>query len=173
MGRYAWTLADIQPRGHGQFYVWPQSRPEDVQDKGVDVEFRGNATRGWREVMKHWLHVDGVKHHPATWEGLYTLVRDCDLRRVAMALLKTLEHCQPWTIALCLICAITFVKFEYLRWCKRRRGERWWAAPSLFQYPILPYQSPIPLFCPHLYQHPVSLYSITQHPATNAYVQQD
>ena len=58
-----------------------------------EEEFRGNTTRCWRRVMKHWLDSGGAPHYPDTWEGLSDLLRDCDLAEVATLLLKALEHC--------------------------------------------------------------------------------
>jgi hypothetical protein len=60
-----------------------------------EEQYNKNASRCWLKVMGHWLNNGGTEHYPATWEGLYTLVRDCDLPEVALSLLKALEHCQP------------------------------------------------------------------------------
>jgi hypothetical protein len=54
-----------------------------------------NASRCWLEVMRHWLNDGGTQHYPATWEGLYTLMRDCDLSEIGLSFLKALEHSQP------------------------------------------------------------------------------
>jgi hypothetical protein len=63
--------------------------------KGWERQFHEDSTRCWREVMEHWLNNGGTEHYPTTWEGLYTLVRDCDLQQAAMALLKALKYSQP------------------------------------------------------------------------------
>lgn len=61
--------------------------------KAWDTEFRGNATRCWREVMACWLAMGGTVHYPDTWEGLHTLVVDCDFSEAASALHMALGQC--------------------------------------------------------------------------------
>jgi hypothetical protein len=60
-----------------------------------EEQYNKNASRCWLKVIGHWLANDGTEHYPAMWEGLYTLVRDCDFPQVALSFLKALEHCQP------------------------------------------------------------------------------
>ena len=46
------------------------------QLKMWDTEYRGNSKKCWNEVMNQWLVQGGSRDYPATWEGLYTLLRD-------------------------------------------------------------------------------------------------
>ena len=58
--------------------------------KGWERQFHEDSRRCWWEVMQHWLNDGGTKHYPDTWEGLYTLVRDCGFPQVATSLHKVL-----------------------------------------------------------------------------------
>ena len=53
------------------------------QLKMWDAEYRGNAKRGWNEVMEQWLTQGGSGDYPAMWEGLYNLLRDTGFRNIA------------------------------------------------------------------------------------------
>ena len=49
---------------------------------------RGGAMECWTEVMSHWLAGGGGRGYPATWEGLYVLLNDMELSKVASDLEK-------------------------------------------------------------------------------------
>ena len=57
-------------------------------------EHRGAAKDIWNKVMDHWLAGGGGHDYPATWEGLYSLLRDVELSEAANQLEKAVhEHC--------------------------------------------------------------------------------
>ena len=47
----------------------------------------------WKEVMDHWLAVEGTHDYPATWEGLYTLLEDLEFFKVAADLKSAISEC--------------------------------------------------------------------------------
>ena len=53
---------------------------------GWEAEYRGNASRCWNRVMNQWLTQGGSHDYPATWEGLYTLLRDTEFPNIATKL---------------------------------------------------------------------------------------
>ncbi len=64
--------------------------------EALEREHRGNARDIWNRVMDHWLAGRGGCDYPASWEGLYTLLRDLDLSEVANELEKAVNgHCPP------------------------------------------------------------------------------
>ena len=63
------------------------------QLKAWDRENRGDVTMCWEDVMEHWLSGGGTHDYPATWEGLYTLLRDCNFSTVAADLQMAVSEC--------------------------------------------------------------------------------
>ena len=55
---------------------------------GFDSQYRGNLNSSWNAVMSHWLAGGGGRDYPATWKGLYALLSDMELPRVASDLEK-------------------------------------------------------------------------------------
>ena len=51
-----------------------------------DTEYLKNASRCWNRVMDQWLTQGGSHDYPATWEGLYTLLRDTGFASTARKL---------------------------------------------------------------------------------------
>ena len=51
-----------------------------------DAEYRGNASRCWNRVMDQWLTQGGSDDYPATWEGLYTLLKNTGFPKLALIL---------------------------------------------------------------------------------------
>lgn len=41
-----------------------------------EIRHHDDDTECWHRVMEHWLTEGGTQDYPATWEGLYELVRD-------------------------------------------------------------------------------------------------
>ena len=60
------------------------------QLEGWERQFHEDSRRCWQKVVQHWLNDDGTQYYPSTWEGLYTLVRDCGFHEVAVSLQKAL-----------------------------------------------------------------------------------
>ena len=56
-------------------------------------ESLGNLTTCWLRVMEEWLTKGSTQDYPATWEGLYTLLKDCDHSEVANELEKSVTAC--------------------------------------------------------------------------------
>ena len=62
--------------------------------KGFEHEYRGSSGDIWNEVMDSWLVKGEECGYPASWEGLYELLRDLDLAQVASQLEKAVkQHC--------------------------------------------------------------------------------
>ena len=53
------------------------------QLQALDDKHRGNAKNIWNEVMSYWLTGEKSWNYPVTWEGLYTLLKDIDVPRIA------------------------------------------------------------------------------------------
>lgn len=63
---------------------------EDRLD-GWAHESHHNAEECWAKVMSHWLSKNGVDY-PATWRGLFELLRDAEFSQVAEELKGVLKH---------------------------------------------------------------------------------
>ena len=62
--------------------------------EALEQEHRGNAKNIWNRVMDHWLAGKGGYDYPASWEGLYTLLKDLDFSEVSDELEKAVSgHC--------------------------------------------------------------------------------
>ena len=48
-------------------------------------QYRGNTRKCWTRVMEHWLKGES-EDYPATWEGLYDLLRDIEFSTVSLEL---------------------------------------------------------------------------------------
>ena len=51
-----------------------------------DAEYRGNANKCWNRVIDQWLTRGGSHDYPATWEGVYTLLKDTGFKKIARKL---------------------------------------------------------------------------------------
>ena len=51
----------------------------------LDRQYRGDAYLAWNRVMEHWLQ-GGSGGYPATWAGLYSLLRDMEYGEIAIEL---------------------------------------------------------------------------------------
>ena len=58
---------------------------------GWDSQYRGKAEDCWDQVMQHWRKGGGGKVYPATWQGLYGLVKDVGCPAVAKQLKEAVE----------------------------------------------------------------------------------
>ena len=56
----------------------------EVWEKEKDVKDRCRA------VLNHWL--EGNTEYPATWEGLYEILDDCELRQAAINLKLAIDN---------------------------------------------------------------------------------
>lgn len=55
-------------------------------------QHRGKASNCWKEVMEHWLERDGTCDYPATWEGVYDLLKDMSCSKVAEDVQKAVNE---------------------------------------------------------------------------------
>ena len=51
-----------------------------------NVQYQADASKCWNTVIDQWLSQGGTRDYPATWEGLYTLLRDTGYTKVAQKL---------------------------------------------------------------------------------------
>ena len=64
----------------------------EKQLDGFDEQYLRNTTTCWNRVMEHWLAGGGRPDYPPTWEGLYTLLEDMELKEIAEELKKALAR---------------------------------------------------------------------------------
>ena len=57
-----------------------------------DAQYRGDVRMCWNKVMEHWLTEGGSRDYPATWEGLYTLLKDLNFTKVAEILKRAVNE---------------------------------------------------------------------------------
>ena len=62
--------------------------------KSLEEKFQRDAAKCWDEVMDRWISIGGTRDYPATWEGLYVLLKDVESFEVAQNLKKVLQQMQ-------------------------------------------------------------------------------
>ena len=48
------------------------------QLEGWKIQYQGNLTLCWNKMIECWLIQNGTPEYPATWEGLYKLLKDAE-----------------------------------------------------------------------------------------------
>lgn len=61
--------------------------------EGWKMEYQGNVTVCWNKVMEQWLAGGGTHDYRATWEGLCSLLNDCNLSKAAADLKHAMLEC--------------------------------------------------------------------------------
>ena len=56
-------------------------------------ESHDNLTKCWLKVMEEWLNDGSVQEYPTTWEGLYSLLNDCEHSETAIELETAVNGC--------------------------------------------------------------------------------
>ena len=64
--------------------------------KALERQHQGDATDIWNEIMSHWLAGGGGRDYPASWEGLYILLNDMELSKVAREMEKAVAGYFPF-----------------------------------------------------------------------------
>ena len=64
--------------------------------RGIDAVHRGDPTVCWNRVMEHWLAGQSGRDYPPTWEGLYILLNDMELPKLAREMEKAVAGYCPF-----------------------------------------------------------------------------
>ena len=64
---------------------------EANQLEGWREESLGNVTTCWLKVMEEWLADSSARDYPTTWEGLYSLLNDCEHSETAIELKEAVK----------------------------------------------------------------------------------
>ena len=83
----------VEWRKYGTFLGFEQNQLDVWKHESL-----GDLTACWLKVMQEWLTGKSMQDYPITWEGLYTLLKDCDHSQIAIELEKAVNACAQNTM---------------------------------------------------------------------------